>query len=64
MLTPEAAQMRGLIVEDLDLGGNGRKLGQSVIFDIPIPVRLGKRLCALRIDDVMPEDDEDRKWRP
>lgn len=51
--------MRGLILKDLDLGGNGRKLGQNVIFDTANVARLAKYLCALRVDEVTLEDEED-----
>lgn len=55
----QAIQMRGLILKDLDLGGNGRKLGQNVIFDTANVARLAKYLCALRVDEVTLEDEED-----
>ena len=51
--------MRGLILRDLDLGGNSRKLGQNVIFDTANAARLAKHLYALRVSAVTPEDDED-----
>lgn len=51
--------MRGLILKDLDLCGYGRKLGQNVIFDTANVARLAKHLYALRVDEVMMEDEED-----
>lgn len=58
-MTPELAQMRGLILKDIDLGGNCRKLSRNVIFDTANTDRLAKRLYALRLDDVLAEDAED-----
>ncbi len=51
--------MRGLILKHLDIGGNSRKLGQNVIFDSASTAHLAKYLYALRVGDVIPEDDED-----
>ena len=51
--------MRGLILRDLDLGGNNRKLGHNVIFDTANAARLSRRLYALRDGDVTLEDDVD-----
>lgn len=51
--------MRGLILKDLDLGGNSRKLGHNVIFDTANVARLTQHLYALRVDKATPEDDED-----
>lgn len=53
-----AIQMRGLILKDLDLGGNHRKLGQNVIYDTANVAGLARYLDALRVDDLTPEDDE------
>lgn len=50
--------MRGLILKDLDLGGNHRKLGQNVIYDTANVAGLARYLDALRVDDLRPEDDE------
>ena len=55
----QAIQMRGLILKDLDLGGNNRKLGQNVVFDSGDVARLAKHLYAFRFDKVVPEDDDD-----
>lgn len=57
MLTPKPVQMRGLILKDLDLGGNSRKLGHNVIFDTANVARLAQLLFALRVDDATPEDE-------
>lgn len=46
----QAIQMRGLILRDLNIGGNSRKLGQNVIFDTGNVARLAKHLHALRLD--------------
>ncbi len=51
--------MRGLILKHLDLGGNSRKVGQNVLFDSANTAHLAKYLYALRVGDVIPEDDED-----
>ena len=48
--------MRGLILKDLDLGANSRKLGQNVIFDKANVARLARYLYALRIDKITQED--------
>ena len=50
--------MRGLILKDLDLGSNSRKLGQNVIFDKANVARLARYLYALRMDVITQEDDE------
>ncbi len=55
----QAIQMRGLILKDLDLGGNSRQLGPNVIFHTANVARLSKHLYALRLNEVKPEDDED-----
>lgn len=55
----QAIQMRGLILKDLNLGGNGRKLGPNGIFDTANVACLAKHLYALRLDKVTPEDNED-----
>lgn len=54
----QAIQMRGLILKNLNLGSNSRQLGSNVIFDNANVARLAKHLYALRMDEVMPEDDE------
>lgn len=46
----QAIQIRGLILRDLNIGGNSRKLGQNVIFDTGNVARLAKHLHALRVD--------------
>ena len=51
--------MRGLILKDLDLGGNGRRLGRNVIFDMANTARLAKLIFTLRVNDGFPEDNED-----
>ena len=50
--------MRGLILKDLDLGTNSRKLGQNVIYDKANVARLARYLYALRLDDIAQEDDK------
>ena len=52
----QAIQMRGLILRDLDVGGNSKKVGQNVIFDTGNMARLAKHLYALRIDKTTPLD--------
>ena len=48
--------MRGLILKDLDLSGNVRKVGRNVIFDTANTTHLAEYLYGLRIGDVMPKD--------
>ena len=45
----QAIQMRGSILRDLDLGGNGKKLGQNVVFDKGNIQNLAKHLYDLRL---------------
>ena len=54
----QAIQMRGIILKELDLGGNRKLLGENVVFDMANVARLAKYLCALRSDFKAPEDDE------
>ena len=58
-LIPKSAQMRGLILRNLDLGGNGSKLGRNVIYDTGNVDRLSRHLYALRVGEPTPEDDRD-----
>ena len=51
--------MRGLILKDLDLGGNGRRLGHNVIFDTANTTNLARYLYALRADDVKQKEKAD-----
>ena len=51
-LTLIFSQMRGLILRDLDLGGNGRKVGRNVIFDTANAAHLARYLHALRVGNV------------
>lgn len=51
--------MRSLILKDLDLGGNGRKVGRNVIFDTANSTHLAEYLYALRVDDAMPKNNRD-----
>lgn len=51
-LTLTFVQMRGLILKDLDLGGNGRKVGRNVIFDTANTTHLARHLHAIRVDNV------------
>ena len=46
----QAIQMRGLILKEMDIGGNSRKLGQNVIFDTANVARLAKQLYALGVN--------------
>ena len=57
MLTLKSVQMRGLILKDLDLGGNSKKLGHNVIFDTANVARLAQLIYALRVGDATPEDE-------
>lgn len=50
--------MRGLILKDLDLGGNGRTLGRNVVFDTANSIHLAEHLYALRFGTVTPEAGE------
>ncbi len=59
MLTQKSTQMRGLILKDLDLAGNSRKLGRNVIFDTANATRLANHLYALRAGDISPNNDRD-----
>ncbi|KAL8799309.1 MAG: hypothetical protein Q9182_005984 [Xanthomendoza sp. 2 TL-2023] len=43
-----AIQMRGLIVKDLDLGGNSKDLSQNVVFETSNVENLAKHLCEVR----------------
>ena len=52
----QAIQMRGLILRDLDIGSNSRKLSQNVIFDTGNVARLAKHIFALRMKQ-NPTDD-------
>lgn len=54
----KAIQMRGLILKDIDLGGNSRRLGQNVIFDMANVARLAKHLYGLQLNEVTLVDDE------
>ena len=54
----QAIQMRGIFLKELDLGGNGKWLGENVVFDMANVARLAKYLCALRSDCKAPKDDE------
>ena len=58
-LTLKSAQMRGLILKDLDLGGNGRKVGRNVIFDTANTTDLARYLHALRVDGVKQTEPRD-----
>ena len=58
-LTLKTAQMRGLILKDLDLGGNGKKVGRNVIFDTANTINLARYLHALRIDDFKKKEPRD-----
>ena len=58
-LTLKSAQMRGLILKDLDLGGNGRKVGRNVVFDAANTTHLARYLHALRVDDVKQKEPRD-----
>ena len=51
-LTPKLAQMRGLILKELDLGVNGREVGRNVVFDTANTTHLARYLHALRVDDI------------
>ncbi|KAL8814336.1 MAG: hypothetical protein Q9223_006431, partial [Gallowayella weberi] len=43
-----AIQMRGLIVKELDLGGNSKDLSQNVVFETSNVENLAKHLCEVR----------------
>ena len=47
--------MKGLILKDLDLGGNGRKVGRNVIFDTANTTHLARYVYELRVGDVTPK---------
>ena len=55
----QSIQMRGLILKELDIGGNSRKLGQNVVFDNANVARLSKHLCTLRLNGTKPDDEVD-----
>ena len=55
----QAIQMRGLILKEMDIGGNSRKLDQNVIFDTANVARLAKHLYALGVDETASDDDVD-----
>ena len=54
----QAIQMRGLILKELDLGGNGKQLGQNVVFDTSNVARLAEYLCALQSNSNTLDEDE------
>ena len=56
----QAIQMRGLILKEMDIGGNSRKLGQNVIFDTANVARLAKHLYALGVNETASDDDVDK----
>ena len=58
-VTLKSAQMRGLILKDLDLGGKGRKVGRNVIFDTANTSHLARFLYALRVDDFKQKETAD-----
>lgn len=55
----QAIQMRGLILKEMDIGGNSRKLDQNVIFDTANVARLAKHLYALGVNETASDDDVD-----
>lgn len=55
----QAIQMRGLIMKDLDLGGNSRKVSPNIVFDTGNVTRLAKHLYALRLNETIREDEGD-----
>ncbi|KAL6717390.1 hypothetical protein ACLMJK_005305 [Lecanora helva] len=54
----QAIQLRGLILKTIDLGDNARNLGQNAVYDMGNAARLAKHLYGLRLDEGVPEDDE------
>ena len=58
----QAIQMRGLILKNIDLGGNSKKLSQNVIFDTANVARLAKHLNSLRLNEaIMGQEEEEIK---
>ena len=56
MTSLQAIQLRGNIVRDLDLGSNGRKLSQNIIFEQGNLANLAKYLDNLRLNmDIVSE---------
>jgi acyl-coenzyme A synthetase/AMP-(fatty) acid ligase len=55
----QTIQMRGLILKELDIGGNSRKCGQNVVFDNANVARLSKHLYTLRVNGTKPDDEVD-----
>ena len=47
----QAIQLRRLIVRDLDLGGNAKKLTENIIFDTGNGLKLAKHLLRLRLNE-------------
>jgi acyl-CoA synthetase (AMP-forming)/AMP-acid ligase II len=47
----KAIQMRGLIVKNLDLGGNVAKCGSMIVYDCGNTARLAKALFAIRVGE-------------
>ena len=47
----KAIQMRGLIVKNLDLGGNISKCGSMIVYDCGNAARLAKALFAIRVGE-------------
>lgn len=52
-----AIQMRGIIIKDLDLGGNSKNLNQNIIFETSTVKNLAKHLYDLRKGQVSEVDD-------
>ena len=48
----KAIQMRGLIIKNLDLGGNVSECGSMIVYDCGNAVRLAKKLFAIRVGEV------------
>jgi hypothetical protein len=57
----KAVQIRGLIIKNLDLGGNGASLPSMAIYESASIEKLAKRLYGLRAGDVKGEGDDETK---
>lgn len=54
----KAIEMRGLILQNLDLGGNGSKLTSMVVYDCGDVAKLARHLYGIRAGEEIEEKDE------
>jgi hypothetical protein len=56
--SPKAIQIRGLIIQTLDLGGNERSLPSMIVYDCGNIMTLSRKLFGLRIGKQSQPEDE------